>query len=48
MERIFLILGALSAFMGVAAGAFGAHGLKSRFLRTIFLFFATGFRERSR
>ena len=30
MERIFIVLGALSAFIGVAAGAFGAHGLKSR------------------
>ena len=28
MERTFVILGALSAFFGVAAGAFGAHGLK--------------------
>ena len=30
MERIFFLLGSLSAFVGVAAGAFGAHGLKSR------------------
>ena len=30
MERTFFILGAVSAFVGVAAGAFGAHGLKSR------------------
>lgn len=30
MERIFFLLGSLSAFFGVAAGAFGAHGLKSR------------------
>ncbi len=30
MERIFFSLGALSALIGVAAGAFGAHGLKSR------------------
>ncbi len=30
MERTFFILGAASAFVGVAAGAFGAHGLKSR------------------
>ena len=30
MERIFFALGAISAFVGVAAGAFGAHGLKSR------------------
>ena len=30
MDRIFLALGALSAFLGVAAGAFGAHALKTR------------------
>ena len=30
MERIFIVLGALSALTGVAAGAFGAHGLESR------------------
>ncbi len=30
MERMFVILGALSAFLAVAAGAFGAHALRSR------------------
>ena len=30
MERQFFIAGAVSAFIGVAAGAFGAHGLKDR------------------
>ena len=30
MERLFFLLGAVSAFIGVALGAFGAHGLKSR------------------
>ena len=30
MERFFFVLGALFAFIGVAAGAFGAHGLKSQ------------------
>ena len=30
MERTFFLLGAVSAFVGVAAGAFGAHGLKDR------------------
>ena len=30
MERQFFIAGAVSAFVGVAAGAFGAHGLKDR------------------
>jgi uncharacterized membrane protein YgdD (TMEM256/DUF423 family) len=28
--KLFVTLGALSAFLGVALGAFGAHGLKSR------------------
>ena len=30
MSRIFVILAAISAFVGVAAGAFGAHALKTR------------------
>ena len=30
MERIFFLIGTFSAFIGVAAGAFGAHGLKGR------------------
>jgi uncharacterized membrane protein YgdD (TMEM256/DUF423 family) len=30
MIRTFFIIGTLSAFTGVAAGAFGAHGLKGR------------------
>ena len=29
-ERLFVALGAFSAFIAVAAGAFGAHGLKTR------------------
>ena len=28
--KIFVLLGSLSAFLGVALGAFGAHGLKAR------------------
>jgi uncharacterized membrane protein YgdD (TMEM256/DUF423 family) len=30
MARLFLFLGALSGFLSVAAGAFGAHALKER------------------
>ena len=30
MERVFLALGAVSAGLGVALGAFGAHGLRAR------------------
>ncbi len=29
MKSVFLLLGALSAFVGVGMGAFGAHGLKN-------------------
>ncbi len=28
--RIFLMIGALLGFLGVAAGAFGTHGLRER------------------
>jgi uncharacterized membrane protein YgdD (TMEM256/DUF423 family) len=44
MERLFLILGALSAFLGVAAGAFGAHGLKSRISAEMLSVFEVGVR----
>src|SRR5438552_10558669 len=30
MDRVFLLLGAVSAFVAVAAGAFGAHTLRER------------------
>jgi len=30
MDRTFLLLGALAGFIGVALGAFGAHGLRTR------------------
>jgi uncharacterized membrane protein YgdD (TMEM256/DUF423 family) len=30
MKRIFLIIGSISAFLAVAAGAFGAHILKTK------------------
>ncbi|HYN84022.1 MAG TPA: DUF423 domain-containing protein [Pyrinomonadaceae bacterium] len=44
MERTFLVLGAVSAFVGVAAGAFGAHGLKSRLDAEMLAVFETGVR----
>jgi uncharacterized membrane protein YgdD (TMEM256/DUF423 family) len=31
MERLFLLLCAVNGLLGVALGAFGAHGLKARF-----------------
>ena len=43
-ERLFLALGAISAFVGVAAGAFGAHGLKSRLSSEMLVIFETGVR----
>jgi len=44
MERVFFILGALSALIGVAAGAFGAHGLKSRVNAEMLSVFEVGVR----
>jgi uncharacterized membrane protein YgdD (TMEM256/DUF423 family) len=36
MDRLFFSLGALSAFLAVAAGAFGAHALKTRLSPDLF------------
>ena len=44
MQRIFFVIGALSAFIGVAAGAFGAHGLKSRISSEMLSIFEVGVR----
>jgi uncharacterized membrane protein YgdD (TMEM256/DUF423 family) len=44
MDRTFFLLGALSAFVGVAAGAFGAHGLKERLSAEMLAVFETGAR----
>ena len=44
MERIFLMLGALFAFIGVAAGAFGAHVLKERMSADLLAVFEVGVR----
>jgi uncharacterized membrane protein YgdD (TMEM256/DUF423 family) len=44
MERIFFATGAISAFIGVAAGAFGAHGLKDRLSTEMLMVFETGVR----
>ena len=43
-ERTFLMLGALSAFIGVATGAFGAHVLKSRLSADMLAVFEVGVR----
>ena len=44
MERTFALLGALSAFLSVAAGAFGAHALKARLPPDLLAHFETGAR----
>jgi uncharacterized membrane protein YgdD (TMEM256/DUF423 family) len=44
MDRIFLVLGSLSAFLGVALGAFAAHGLKARLTPDLLTTFEVGVR----
>lgn len=44
MDRIFFMLGSLSALIGVAAGAFGAHALRSRLSPDLLAIFETGVR----
>jgi uncharacterized membrane protein YgdD (TMEM256/DUF423 family) len=42
MERLFFGLGALFALLGVALGAFGAHGLQGRFASGMASVYETG------
>jgi uncharacterized membrane protein YgdD (TMEM256/DUF423 family) len=44
LSRLFLILGALSGFLSVAAGAFGAHALRARLTLEHLAIFETGAR----
>jgi uncharacterized membrane protein YgdD (TMEM256/DUF423 family) len=44
MDRTFLALGAISAAISVAAGAFGAHALKARLSTDLLAIFETGAR----
>ncbi len=44
MERVFVALGALLAGLGVALGAFGAHGLRGRLEPELLAIFETGVR----
>ena len=44
MERTFISIGALSGFVAVAAGAFGAHALKQRLSADFLAIFETGAR----
>jgi uncharacterized membrane protein YgdD (TMEM256/DUF423 family) len=43
-DRLFLALGAWSAFLAVAAGAFGAHALRARLTPDLLAVFETGAR----
>ena len=44
MDRLFFAIGSISALIGVAAGAFGAHGLKSKLSVEMLAIFETGVR----
>lgn len=44
MDRLFFIIGALLGGLGVAVGAFGAHGLKNRLSPEMLAVFDTGVR----
>lgn len=44
MERLFVFLGGLCGFLAVAAGAFAAHGLKSRLTPEMLAIFETAAR----
>ena len=44
MDRLFFALGALSGFVGVALGAFAAHGLKNRLSPELLATFEIGVR----
>lgn len=40
--KLFIVLGSLNAFLGVALGAFGAHGLKARVSPELLTVWQTG------
>jgi uncharacterized membrane protein YgdD (TMEM256/DUF423 family) len=44
LDRVFATLGAVSAFLAVAAGAFGAHALRVRLSPDLLAVFETGAR----
>jgi len=44
MDRLFIVLGSLSGFAGVALGAFGAHALKARLDADLLATFEVGVR----
>jgi uncharacterized membrane protein YgdD (TMEM256/DUF423 family) len=44
MDRTFLLIGSILGFLGVAFGAFGAHGLRHRLSPEMLAVFETGVR----
>ncbi len=44
MDRTFILISALAGFIGVALGAFGAHGLRGRLTPEMLAVFETGVR----
>ena len=44
MDRTFLLIGSILGFLGVALGAFGAHGLRNRLSPEMLTVFETGVR----
>jgi uncharacterized membrane protein YgdD (TMEM256/DUF423 family) len=44
LERVFAVVGAVSGFLSVAAGAFGAHALRQRLTPELLAVFETGVR----
>jgi uncharacterized membrane protein YgdD (TMEM256/DUF423 family) len=44
MDRVFFLIGSVSAFIAVGLGAFAAHGLKSRLEPAMLATFETGVR----
>jgi uncharacterized membrane protein YgdD (TMEM256/DUF423 family) len=42
MTRLFVVLGSLNAFLAVALGAFGAHGLKAQLNPDLVVIYHTG------
>jgi len=44
VDRLFVVIGSLVALLGVAGGAFGAHGLKNRLTPDMLAVFETGVR----
>jgi uncharacterized membrane protein YgdD (TMEM256/DUF423 family) len=43
-DRLFVVIGAISAFFAVGAGAFGAHGLRTRLVPDLLAVFETAAR----